>query len=308
MKRFSPQSLLSADRLQRFARGLFNFERPVSPGESLHIRIVELAIVAFAAHLCWKWGLYIQKNISEPLLELGLAQYLDVSFMFDHYVAVGNALVIIGMLILGFLRAWRPAYLVALGLFHLQYVSRYILGEISHGSNFVGMGLLGLGLAQLAFSSEHLRQRFAVGFLYFFIGLGYTSAAMCKFIGTGLTWAQGQHLWMWIAEREVDVLSKMGAFEPNMLQELILSDVTWATLVLAFGHLAELSAFLVWGRRFRYPVMLILLCMHIGIVFSMNIIFWWTTALIALLCLPWGLFLDRLVSFSRAPLPAHQAQ
>lgn len=287
--------------LRRLTRDLFDFERPGTTGEHLHFRLLEFVLAGAAGHLCWTWGWYIQQNVSEPLLRLGFAQYLDVSFMFDHYIAVGNALLIIGLLALGFFRAWRPAYLAALLLFHLQYVSRYILGEISHGSNLVGMGVLGLGLAHLWFSEERLRRRFTFGFLYFFIGLGYTSAGFCKLIGTGITWANGHHLWMWIAERKVDVMSEVGAFEPNLLQEIILSDVTVATLVLSFGHLVELAGVLAWWRRVRYPVMLLLVSMHIGIILSMNIVFFWTTTLLCLLALPWGTFYDRVRASGRTP-------
>jgi len=279
---------------QQLSRELFGFDRSETTGEYLHFRVLELLLVGATVHLCWTWGFYIQQNVSEPLLELGIAQYIDVSFMFDHYVAVGNAVLVIALLALGLFRVWRPAYFVALLLFHLQYVSRYILGEISHGSNFVGMGILGLGLAHLVFTDPQMRRRFTFGYLYFFIGLGYTSAGVSKLIGTGPTWADGHHLWMWIAERKVDVMGKFGAFEPNLLQELILSDVTIATLVLAFGHLVELSGLLVWWRRFRYPVMGLLVSMHIGIAFSMNIMFWWTTIILVLLMLPWGSLYDRL--------------
>lgn len=294
-------STSSPNFFRQLGHELFGFDRPETTGEYLHFRVLELLLVGAAVHLCWTWGFYIQQNVSEPLLELGIAQYIDVSFMFDHYVAVGNAVLVIALLALGLFRVWRPAYFVALLLFHLQYVSRYILGEISHGSNFVGMGILGLGLAHLVFTDPQMRRRFTFGYLYFFIGLGYTSAGVSKLIGTGPTWADGHHLWMWIAERKVDVMGKFGAFEPNLLQELILSDVTVATLVLAFGHLAELSGFLVWWRRFRYPVMGLLVSMHIGIAFSMNIMFWWTTFILVLLMLPWGSLVDRMRSSALEP-------
>lgn len=287
--------------VDRLGHELFDFDRSESLGERIHFRVVEALLAVATVSLCWNWGWYIQKNINESLLELGLAQYLDVSFMFDHYIAVGNAIFIAVLVVLGFARMWRPAYALALFLFHLQYVSRYILGEISHGSNLVGMGILGLGLAHFYFSDEQRRRRFVFGFLYFFIGLGYTSSAFCKLIGTGVHWADGHHLWMWIAERKVDVLGKFGTFEPNMLQELILSDAAWGTLVLAFGHLAELSAILMWWRRFRRPILFLVLSMHIGIAFTMNIVFWWTTMLLALLAFPWDALFDWVYAAQRSP-------
>lgn len=300
MSRRSLSSSLSRF-VDQLGHELFGFERPESIGERLHFRIIEAVLVGFTIILCWKWGWYIQANISAPLLELGLAQHLDVSFMFDHYLAVGNAVLIAVLLVLGFARLWRPSYALALFLFHIQYVSRYILGEISHGSNLVGMGVLGLGLALLFFSDEKQRRRFALGFLYFFIGLGYTSSAFCKLIGTGPHWADGHHLWMWIAERKIDVMAKFGAFDPNLLQELILSEATLGTLILAFGHLVEFSAVLMWWRRFRRPILFLVLTMHLGIVMTMNIVFWWTTGLLILLAFPWDTLIDRLAAAWSSP-------
>lgn len=207
--------------LSRFShtlrRELFSDFASDTTGTHLYFRGVELFLVGYAFYYCWDWGIYIQQNISSVLLPLGLANYIDVSFMFDHNVALINAALVGVLGLVGFFRLWPPAYLLALFAFHLQYVARYSLGEISHGSNLVGMGVLGLGLALLFFRDEEHRRRFTFGFLYFFIGLGYTSAAVCKLIGTGITWPDGRHLLMWIAERKVDTLSKFGSFEPSFL-------------------------------------------------------------------------------------------
>ena len=132
-----------------------------------------------------------------------------------------------------------------------------------------------------------------MGFLYFFIGLGYTSAAVCKLIGTGITWPDGRHLLLWIAERKVDTISKLGGFDPNLLQELVLADYHWGTVILTFGLVTELLAFLMWWRRFRYPVVLLVVSMHLGILVTMNIFFAASTYLLLLLGLPWDRLIDR---------------
>jgi hypothetical protein len=222
------------------------------------------------------------------MLPLGLAQYIDVSFMFTHYVAIGNAVLMGVLCVVGFFRLWRPAYAVALLLFHFQYVARYCLGEISHGSNLVGMGILILGLAHLFFRDASRQRRFTFGSLYFFIGLGYTSAAGCKLIGTGITWPSGQHLLMWIMERKVDTISKFGAFDPNLLQEMVLQNYHWGTLILLFGLVAEGASFMMWFRRYRYYIVMLVVSMHFGIAVSMNIFFAASTYFLILLGLPWG--------------------
>ena len=286
--------------VKSFSRQLFDFDGEETVGEHLHVRLVELFLVVYTMRFCWTWGSYIQNHISEVMLPLGIAQYVDVSFMFDHHLALGNAALVTGLLFLGFFRLWRPAYACALLLFHLQYVSRYCLGEISHGSNLVGMGVLLFGVAHLLYREGTDRRRFTFGSLYFFIGLGYTSAAVCKLIGTGLTWPDGHHLLMWIMERKVDTMSTFGAFEPNLLQELVLQNYHWGTLFLLFGFVAEGMSFLMWFRRYRYYIVLLVVSMHFGIVLTMNIFFEASTYLLLLLGVPWGRVFDWL--FDRVPI------
>jgi len=277
---------------QALSRQLFDFDREDTTGQRIHFRLLELFLIFYTIRFGWTWGEYIQQNISEVMLPLGLAQYIDISFMFDHHIALGNAVLLAGLLVVGFFRLWRPAYAIALLLFHFQYVARYSLGEISHGSNLVGMGILTLGLAHLFFRDDLYRRRFTFGTLYFFIGLGYTSAAVSKLIGTGITWPSGQHLLMWIMERKVDTISKFGAFDPNLLQELVLQNYHWGTLFLLFGLVAEGASFLMWFRRYRYYVVMLVVGMHIGIVFTMNIFFEASTYMLILLGLPWGGIFD----------------
>lgn len=282
--------------IQSFARTLrselFETDEFNTRGGRIYFRLIELFLAGYAIHYCWTWGVYIQQNITSVLLPLGLANYVDVSFLFDHNVALVNAVLVAVLVLVAFFRLWRPAYLLALIAFHLQYVARFSLGEISHGSNLVGMGILGLGLGFLAFRSEANRRRFTFGFLYFFIGLGYTSAAFSKLIGTGLHWPDGRHLLMWIAEREVDTISKLGTFDPNLFQELVLSAYHVGTVALVFGLLAELVSFLMWWRKYRYVVVSLLAAMHIGTKISMNIFFPATTYLLILLAIPWHQVID----------------
>jgi hypothetical protein len=291
-------SALTSNRfLRSLGTELFEEDADASEtrGDRIYFRLVELFILAYAVWFCWDWGVYIQQNISSVLLPLGLANYVDVSFLFDNQVALINAGVVAVLSVVGFFRLWRPAYLLALLGFHFQYVARYSLGEISHGSNLIGMGVLGLGIALIAFRSESIRRRFTFGYLYFFIGLGYTSAAVCKLIGTGLYWPDGRHLLMWIAERKVDTFSKFGAFDPNVLQDLVLTDYRFGTAILLFGLLTEAVSVLMWWRAYRYPVVLLVVGMHIGIYFSMNIFFAASTYFLILLGLPWNRVIDALL-------------
>jgi hypothetical protein len=107
---------------------------------------------------------------------------------------------------------------------------------------------------------------------------------------------------MWIMERKVDTMSKVGAFDPNLLQELVLQNYHWGTLFLLFGLVAEGASFLMWFRRFRYYIVMMVVGMHFGIVLTMNIFFEASTYFLILLGLPWGFFFD----WIRSQLPLSQ--
>ena len=91
---------------------------------------------------------------------------------------------------------------------------------------------------------------------------------------------------LWIGERQVDVLSRAGVFEPNVLQDLILNNAAWGTLVLTFGLITEALGWLLWFRKTRYFVLWAIVGLHIGIAISMNIFFETYTYQLALLSLP----------------------
>lgn len=287
--------------MNRWLHRLFDFERPETYGQRLFFRLFEAFVVFYVVRFSWEWGIYIQQ-IDSVLLPLGVAQYVDVSFMFDHGVSLLNAAAVTLLCATALLGRSRYAYMAAMPLFHLQYVSRYCLGEISHGSNLIGMTLLVLGLGGVFFARPVLRRRFVLGATYFFLGLGYTSAALCKIVATGLHWPRGEHLWLWIAEREIDTLSKFGTFDLNWLQTLILDAPSIGTVVLTFGLLTELAGFLAWWPRWRPYVLLGLIGMHVGVHLSMNILFDVFIYELILLALPWPALFDRLAVSGSRPL------
>lgn len=277
---------------------LFEPDREETAGEVIFFRLFELFVAYFTIRLAWDWGTYITR-ISDVVLPLGIANYIDVSFMFGNSLPYMNAGLITALVVIGFLRWGRYAYLGAFLLLHFQFATRFTLGEIPHSSNVLGMTLLGLALALVFFQQGRHRRRFTMGFTYFFLGLGYTSAAICKLIGTGITWPDGRHLWMWINEKAIDTAAKTGAIEYNWLQELALSDYWVATAMLAGSLLAEMGAILMWWKRLRTPMVLIVIGLHLGIYYIMNIMFLITLLELILLALPWAVWIERLL-----PAPA----
>ena len=273
-------------------RNLFDFEREETRGEILFFRIFEAFVALGTLYLAWTWGLYILR-ISDVVLPLGIAQYIDVSFFFGNVLPLVNAGLVTALIAAAFLRVSRWAYLGAFLLLHLQYAARYSLGEIPHSANMLGMTLLVLAVAMLVFRDARYQRRLTLGLTYFFVGLGYTLAGFSKLVGTGITWADGRHLWMWIYEKSIDLQAKTGVLDLNILQELALSHVSVATLFLAFGMLTELGAFLMWWRRFRFPVIVAVLGLHIGIFLVMNIMFYLSVFELLLLGPPWALWIDR---------------
>ena len=265
-------------------RNLFDFESEESRGDVLFFRLFELFIALGVMKLAWEWGAYTLR-ISDVVLPLGIARFVDVSFMFGSPLPLINAGVITAMVAVGFFRLGRMAYAGAFLLMLLQYAARYSLGEIPHSSNMLGMTLLGLALSMLIFTDERYQRRFTLGFTYFFIGLGYSLAGWSKLIATGPTWPDGHHMWMWIHEKAIDSFAKSGVLEFNFFQQLLLSEVWISTFVLALGLLTELAAFLMWWRRLRVPVIVGVLALHTGIYLVMGIFFtlaFWELVLLAL--------------------------
>ncbi|MDX1430254.1 MAG: hypothetical protein R3282_08200, partial [Rhodothermales bacterium] len=167
-------------------------------------RFFEGFVCLGTVYLVWEWARYIPL-IRDVVAPLGVANYLDMSFMYGNSLPFVNAALVTICVTLGLMNLSRFAYLVAFLLVHLQFVARFCLGAIPHGQNMLGMTLLGLAVASALFSRPSDRRRFTLGFTYFFVGLGYTLAAVCKVIGTGFHWPNGLHLWMWIHEKGIDV-------------------------------------------------------------------------------------------------------
>ncbi len=272
---------------------LFDFEKPQTKGELVFFKVFELFILWATIDMAWSWGAYILR-ISDILFPLGIARYIDISFMLANHLSIVNAAGITGLMAAGFFRLSKYAYPAAFLLLHLQCAARFSLGEIPHSSNMLGMTLLGLSLAMLVFSDDLHRRRFTLGFAYFFVGLGYTISGICKLVGTGITWPDGRHLWMWINEKSIDAFAKTGVLEFNLLQDLALGAYPVATLFLTIGLLTELCAFLSWWRKYRMPVYVAVIGLHLGIFIVMNIFFRLATFELVLLAFPWSNWLDRL--------------
>lgn len=237
----------------------------------IHFRLFELFVAAWAIAYAWTWGLYTFKN-SVVILELGLANYLPIEFLFGLPSMVIALLVTVGCT-LTITRVSRWGYLLAIVALHLQYVVRFSQGEIPHSSNLIGFALLALAVGFSAHKDRIAQVRFTWGFLWFFVGLGYTSAAISKLIGTGISWIEGEHLILWIHEKAIDYASMTGAWTPNILQAAILDSVWVGTLSLFIGWFTEAIGILMWFRRLRPYVILITLGMHFGITWTMNIVF-----------------------------------
>ena len=280
--------------MAQFWNKLFEWDKPETAGELIHFRLVEVLVSYQILTLIWAWAAYIPK-LKEVILPLGMAHYIDISIFFGNSLAYINAAIITVLLLTGIMRKWKFSYLLALVFFHFQYAARYSQGEISHGSNLAGIILLSLGLAFVFSKTEIEAKKSAFGFMFFFIGLAYVSAACSKVIGSGLNWWNGDHLRLWIAERGTDTLSKNGFFEPNILQKSILDHRFIGSLSLLFGLAVELCGFLLWFRKTRWIEATLLIMMHFGILITMNIFFHNYIFILVVIGYPWHKLIDKLL-------------
>lgn len=276
-----------------FFSTLFEFEKEDSIGEKWHFRLLELFVVWYVIKTSWDFASAMH-HFREVVHPLGLAIYVDPAFMHGSAFSFVNAGLITVALTFAFMRRYaRIGYPVAALLFHWQYVCRDVLGEIGHSSHFVGISLVALALGFFFFREERDQRRFVSGMIFFFIGLGYFSAAVCKLIGTGIDWSEGRHLWLWIHEKSVDGLSRSGQYEPNWFQSLILGNRTLGTIVLSVGILTELAGPLLWFRKARLGITLALIGLHIGIMVTMNIYFYSFILQLLVMGLPWDQWFNR---------------
>lgn len=274
--------------LNRLKNELFEPGREVTAGELMHFKLFELFIIVYVLLFSWSWGLYTQRFNEEVVLPLGLANYIDVSLFFEHYLAIINAAIISVLVLAAFFRIGkRWFYLIAMILFHLQYVIRYSQGEIPHSQNLVGLAVMILAVGSVFFPSGKFLPRFVFGGVIFFIGLGYTSAFFSKLIGTGFHWFYGEHLWLWISEKSIDILSREGSYEVNFLQQLALDHIWVASVILLIGWLTELIGFTLWFKKWRPITTTLLIGMHFGITLTMNIRFDAFVMQLILVGFPW---------------------
>ncbi len=239
----------------------------------IYLKIFELFVVYEVINLAWEWGLYTLK-ITDVVLPLGIATAIDISFMHGNSLPVINAILISILMVISFFRLgskWQ--YAIAFVLLHFQYVARFSIGEIPHSANLAGMALFSFALGIPFFKEAESRYKFIIGFTIFYIGLGYFSASISKLIGTGPGWIDGRHLWLWIAEKGTDILSREGEFDYNFVQTLALNYIPAATAMLFVGIATEFIGLLVWFKKLRPFVLLLLIGMHFGVTLSMNIRF-----------------------------------
>lgn len=279
--------------MNTFFETIFRFNDTETPGQALHFKILELYMVYHAIWTVWYWGRYTLR-ISDVVLPLGIAQYIDITFMYGNMLPLYNAALISALLVLAFFRLVPSySYMIALILMHIQYVARYTLGEISHGAHLTAMTLLIFALGVWFFRDSTQQRKFIFGSAFFYVGISYMAAGVSKLIGTGPWWIDGHHLWIWMSEKSIDILSREGVFAYNWLQELAWISRPIATLILLSGLFIELFGVGLWFQKTRWMSTTLIIGMHIGIMMTMNIRFDASIAQMLVMGYAWSWLFDR---------------
>lgn len=282
--------------MKRFVEQLFAFGREETRGEVLRFQLLRLFLLGWGVYFAWSWGLFM-RQIPALVMPHGIARELDLSWLVGGDLGLLNAALITSCaagVLLG--RAERVCSAALVLLLHVQYVARHSLGKVAHGSQYVGMGLLLLALALWLMPTPRAQRRFTLGGTLLFMGAGYVCAAISKLAARGVRWPDGSHLWLWIGEKGVDQLSDLGHTELNVLQRVCLGHWWLATTFLALGLLTEASGFLLWFQRTRTPITLALIGLHLGVYWTMGILFDTYIYQLVLVGLPLPALLDRLCS------------
>ncbi|NBC64272.1 MAG: hypothetical protein GVY07_01245 [Bacteroidetes bacterium] len=281
---------------KKLADQLFEPGRDQTPGEVIFFKVFELFVLYYTIQFAWDWGIYTETRNNEVVLPLGIAKYIDISIFFSSYFAIINAVFITILGVASYFRlGFKWQYMVVMILLHFQYVARFSQGEIPHSQNLIGMSVLCFAIGAIFFPDKKQMPRFVIGAIVFFIGLGYTSAFFAKIIGTGINWYDGRHLWLWIGEKSIDILSREGVYSPNFLQSMALKSTAVASAILLIGWFTELIGFTMWFKKIRPFTTLMLIGMHMGITMTMNIRFDAFVIELILIGFPWYLLIDRYV-------------
>jgi hypothetical protein len=272
-------------------RELFDPHSVETRGMRAQARVFEFAVVGCVIAAFWEWVPAIARNPA-VVAPLGLARYVDISMLLDVRAAALIAAAGTALSFVGVSGKWRGAYLSALVLLHLQHVARYCMGKTSHGAHFAGLALLASGLAAIAFADDSQRRKAALGLTVMLFGAGYTCAGVVKLVASGPGWIDGHHLWLWIEEKRIDAISAHGSAQLNRLQEAVLGSEWLGTMLLSFGLISELCAWLAWWRAPRPWVFTALIAMHVGIQASLGIGFVFNEILLAVLVLPIARWVD----------------
>lgn len=275
---------------------LFEPHRHTSPGELTFFKFFELFVVFYVIKYAWEWGFYTELRNTELVLPLGVANYLDVSLFFHHQLALVTAgCITICALFAYFRRGTKWMYPAVMLLLHLQYVIRFSQGEIPHSSNLIGMAVFCFAIGILFFPGKERMPRFVMGSIIFFTGLGYTSAFVVKMVGTGINWYDGRHLWLWISEKSIDILSREGIYQANFLQQMALNSTTFASFLLLVGWITEMIGVTMWWKKLRPYTTTLLIGLHLGITITMNIRFDAFVLQLILIGYPWYKLLDSMM-------------
>lgn len=281
---------------EKIGAQLFEPNREQSSGELIFFKLFELFIIYYTIKFAWDWGYYTEFRNSDVVLELGMANYIDISIFFDNYLALINAGIITLFSVAAYFRKGpKWLYMVVMILLHIQYVARFSQGEIPHSQNLIGMSVLCFAVGAWFFPGKEKMPRFVMGSIIFFIGLGYTSAFVAKLIGTGINWFDGRHLWLWISEKSIDILSREGVYKANFLQQLALNSTFAASVILLIGWLTEFIGFTMWWKKIRPITTTLLIGMHIGITLTMNIRFDAFVIQLILVGYPWYKVIDHYI-------------
>lgn len=286
---------------EKIGNQLFEPNRNVSPGELWFFKFFELFIIFYTIKYAWEWGYYAELRNFEVVLPLGLANYIDVSLFFQNQMALVVAGLITVFAVLAFFRlGTKWMYPLVMILLHMQYVIRFSQGEIPHSSNLIGMAVFCFAIGAIFFPGKKQMPRFVLGSIIFFVGLGYTSAFAAKLIGTGIDWFDGRHLWLWISEKSIDILSREGVYQPNFLQQMALNSTAVASLILLIGWFTEMIGITMWWKKLRPYTTTLVIGMHFGITMTMNIRFDAFVFQLILIGYPWYKLLDSFVNTTPA--------
>lgn len=173
--------------------------------------------------------------------------------------------------------------------FIILQTMNYSYGKMGHSTHLLALILIGYVLYYFFFNyKDKTKWNIPIILSFIFISLYYFLSFLAKIYISQTEWINSYSLRIWINFKMWDSLGFNSNFTPNILQTIILSSPAAALLLSLYTLVIEfLGGISVFITKYRPVIYAGLVLLHVGIYFSMGIVFLGNILILAYLITDW---------------------